>query len=120
MKKLIALCLALILLTCAWTGCKRDLNYIIQHKPHFSGIVEEVHDAYIVVSSTTMDGYPNGANCYVSLNTAYEDSSTAFSVGDGVTVYYDGDIMETDPLQFEAIYAIFLIDPANREANDPS
>jgi len=114
MKKLIALVLALVCVL-GLVGCNRDsMNYIIEHEPSITGIVEEVHDNYIVIFIET-DGYPNGADCKVSLDVENEDSMTHFDVGDEVVVYYNGDIAESNPLQINTVYAITLKTPANRE-----
>lgn len=59
-------------------------------------------------------GYPYGADCSVSLTSVYGDSYTDVSVGDEVVVYFDENIMETDPLQLGTVYAITLRTPANR------
>ena len=114
MKKLIALVLALLCVL-GLVGCNKDsMNYIIEHEPSITGIVEEVHDNYIVIYIET-DGYPNGADCKVSLDVEDEDSMTHFAVGDEVVVYHNGDIAESDPLQINTVYAITLKTPTNRE-----
>ena len=59
-------------------------------------------------------GYPYGADCTVTLHPVYGDSYTDVLIGDGVVVYFDGNIMETDPLQLGTVYAIILKTPANR------
>lgn len=48
------------------------------------------------------------------------DSMTHFSVGDEVTVYYDGSIAETYPMQINNVYAITLRTPADRAENNKS
>ena len=58
MKKLIALVLALV---CVFGlgGCNtKSMNYIIENKPSVTGIVEEVHNDYVIMYSDTADGYP--------------------------------------------------------------
>lgn len=95
-------------------GCGRTMDYITANEPSVTGIVEEVHDKYILIHIET-DGYPNGADCTVSLDAENKDSMTHFSAGDEVTVYYDGAIAESDPLQITTVYAITLLSPAKRE-----
>lgn len=115
MKKIFIVALALICIL-GLVGCNRDsMNYIIENEPSITGIVEEVHDNYIIIYIET-DGYPNGADCKVSLNVENEDSMTDFDIGDEVVVYYNGEIAESDPLQINTVYAIMLKTPANREA----
>ena len=38
--------------------------------------------------------------------------------GDEVTVYFDGNIAESWPLQINNVYAILLIEPANPSENE--
>ena len=119
MKKLAAILLAFAcLLTMAGCG-KRSLNYIIQHEEHITGVVREVHESYILIH-IDHPGYPGGADCTVSLDVEYKDSMTHFQVGDVVTAYYEGGIMETYPLQVGHVYAILLDTPADRGVNEIS
>lgn len=113
MKKytlLFALLCALIL-----PGCRgRTMDYIIQNEPSVTGIVEEVHEGSILIFCQTMEGYPSGARCSVSLDVENEDSMRHFSVEDEVTVYYDSTVAESWPLQIQTVYAITLLTPAQR------
>lgn len=119
MKKYIALVLALIYVL-ALAGCDRTMNDIIEKEPNVTGVVEEVHDNYIVMYSETADGYPNGTRWSISLNVENKDSYTDIVVGDEIVVYYDGMAAETDPLQVSTVYAITLKTPADRADNDKS
>ena len=51
--------------------------------------------------------------CYCSM-VRYGDSYTDVLIGDEVVVYFDGNIMETDPLQLGTVYAITLKTPVSR------
>lgn len=114
MKKLIAFVLALACML-GLVGCNRkSLDYIIENEASVTGIVEEVHDDFIIVYSETADGYPNGASWSISLNVENEDSYTDVAVGDEIVFYYDGMAMESDPLQVSTVYAITLKTPADR------
>ncbi len=118
MKKLISLVLALVCVL-GLVGChNRSMNYIIENKPSVTGIVEEVHDDYIIVYSEKADGYPNGSNWSISLNVENKDSYTDVVVGDEIVFYYDGMAMETDPLQVSTVYVITLKTPADRTINE--
>ena len=118
MKKLITLVLAMVCVL-SLVGCNtKSMNYIIENKPSVTGIVEEVHDDYIIVYSETADGYPNGSNWSISLNVENKDSYTDVVVGDEIVFYYDGMAMETDPLQVSTVYAITLKTPADRTVNE--
>lgn len=118
MKKWIPLVLAMFCVL-ALAGCNtKSMNYIIENKPSVTGIVEEVHDDYIIVYSETADGYPNGSYWSISLNVENKDSYTDVVVGDEIVFYYDGMVMETDPLQVSTVYAITLKTPADRTINE--
>lgn len=94
------------------------MNYIIENKPSVTGIVEEVHNDYIIMYSDTADGYPNGSRWSISLSVENKDSYTNLSVGDEIVVYHDGKVMETDPLKVGTVYAITLKTPADRTENN--
>lgn len=118
MKRVVALVLAIVCVV-SLVGCNtKSMDYIIENKPSVTGIVEEVHDDYIIVYSETADGYPNGSNWSISLNVENKDSYTDVVVGDEIVFYYDGMAMETDPLQVSTIYAITLKTPADRTVNE--
>ena len=120
MKKYIALVLALVCVL-GLVGCNtKSMNYIIENKPSVVGVVEEVHDNYIVMYSETADGYPNGSRWSISLNVENKDSYTDIVVGDEIVVYYDGMAAETDPLEVSTVYAITLKTPVDRTENDKS
>ena len=114
MKRFIALVLSLAFVL-SLAGCNNNsMNYIIANKPSVTGVVEEVHDDYVVIYSETAEGYPNGSRWSISLNVENSDSYTALAVGDEIVVYHDGNVMETAPLQAGKVYAITLKTPADR------
>ena len=118
MKKILSLVLVLIFVL-SLVGCDtQSMNYIIQNKPSVTGIVQEVHDNYIILYSDTAEGYPNGSTWSISLNVENKDSYTDIVVGDEIVMYYDGMAMETDSLQVNKVYAITLKTPANRVENN--
>ena len=94
------------------------MNYIIENKPSVIGVVEEVHNDYVIMYSDTADGYPNGSKWQISLNVENKDSYTDISVGDEIVVYHDGNVMETDPLKVGTVYAITLKTSADRAENN--
>lgn len=118
MKKLVVFVLAIVCIL-SLVGCnKKSMNYIISNEPSISGTIKEVHDKYIMIYIED-DGYPNGADCQVSLDVENSDGIySPIAVGDKVTVYFNGDIAESDPLQINTVYAICLIEPADRSVND--
>lgn len=97
-------------------GCNnKSMNNIIENKPSITGTVTEIHDRYIQIHIKN-DGYPNGADCNVSLDVENKDGIySPICVGDKVVVYYDGFIAESSPMQINTVYAITLHTPAERE-----
>ena len=122
MKKRSAFVLAAVLIcVLVLTGCNnKSMNYIIEHKPSVTGIVEEVHDDFVILYSDSAQGYPNGSNWSVPLDVENPNSYTNLEVGDEIVVYHDGNVMETDPLQVGTVYAITLKTPADRTTNEKS
>ena len=118
MKKLISFLLILICIL-SLTGCDtKSMNYIIENKASVTGIVQEVHDKYVIMYSETAEGYPNGSTWSIPLDVENKDSYTDIVIGDEIVMYYDGMAMETDPLQVSTVYAITLKTPANRIENN--
>lgn len=120
MKKIFALILAL---TCVLGlgGCGRSMNDVINNEPNFTGVVAEVTDENIIVNINKDDAiYSNYKVVVVSLDVELNDGLTSYSVGDEVTVYYDGNIAEGAPAKADTVYAICLITPVEREENNKS
>ena len=97
-------------------GCNnKSMNNIIENKPSVAGTITEIHDTYIQIYIKN-DGYPNGADCNVSLDVENKDGIySPICVGDKVEVYYDGFIAESSPMQINTVHAITLQTPAERE-----
>lgn len=113
MKKRMAFVFALVCVL-ALAGCgSRSMNDIIANEPNITGVVKDTNDNSILIENE--DG-----EYWVSLNVENKDSMTHFSIGDEVTVYYDGNIAETYPMQINTVYAITLNTPADRTENDKS
>ena len=120
MKRFISLILSLTFVL-VLAGCNnRSMNYIIENEPSVVGVVEEVHDDYVIMYSETAEGYPNGSRWSISLTVESKDSYADPVVGDEIVVYHDGNVMETDPLKVGTVYAITLKTPADRAENDKS
>lgn len=109
MGKIKGICIMLfiMLILC---GCVRDMNYVIEHEPGFTGIVTTVTENFIVVDLNEEDPL-NAAydTLLVSLDVELRDSSRSFSVGDIVSVYYDGTVSKTSPGTVMKVYAICTI-----------
>ena len=91
----------------------KSMDDVIENAPSIQGNVMEVHEDYMIIHFVT-SGYPYGADCTVTLNPVYGDSYTDVLIGDEVVVYFDGNIMETAPLQLGTVYAITLKTPVSR------
>ena len=81
----------------------------IYKEPNFKGIVIEVRENSILVSvNEDEDEFKSSDKISVSLNVKSKDSMTHFNVGDNVSVYYNGIILESYPAQVNGVYAIIL------------
>ena len=117
MKKRLIIVLSLLCLI-SFSACDtKSMNYIIENKPNVIGIVEEVHESYIIMYSDSAEGYPYGSRWQISLDVENNDSYTDLIVGDEIVVYHDGNVMESDPLKVGKVYAITLRTPADRNVN---
>ena len=86
MKRFIALILSLTFVL-VLVGCNnRSMNYIIENEPSVVGVVEEVHDEYVIMYSETAEGYPNGSRWSISLTVENKDSYADPVVGDEIVV----------------------------------
>lgn len=114
MKKLIALLLVLVSVL-GMAGCNnRSMNYIISNEPSIRGIIKETSENSILIKN-------DNGEYWVSLNVENEDGIySPIMVGDEVTIYYDGNIAESYPMQINTVYAILLIEPADRTVNEKS
>ena len=88
MKKI----LAVLLLVFCLVGCGQSVT----DKPSISGTVVEVYENSILIDS---DGSPY----YVSLSAEKTENIAA---GDEVTIYFDGNVAESYPMQIHKVYAI--------------
>lgn len=88
-----------------------SMNTVVK-EPHFSGTVTEVYDNAILVSVNEGEDARRSSDLIsVSLNVKSKDSSTHFTNGDKVTVYYNGEIAESYPAQVNTVYAIVITSP---------
>ena len=81
----------------------------IYTKPNFKGTVVEVMDNSILVSvNENEEEFKSSDKISVSLDVKLKDSMTHFNIGDNVSVYYSGTILETYPAKINEVYAIIL------------
>ena len=94
-------------------GCNnKSLNYIISNEPSIIGTIKEVNENSILLENESEE-------YVVSLNVENSDGIySPIQVGDEVTVYYDGNIAESYPMQINKVYAILLKEPADRSLNE--
>lgn len=114
MKKILcAFCLLFTVLL--FTGCDNlNMNTVLE-KPHFSGIVTEVHEASILVAVNEGEEILSSSDLMsVSLDVELKDGLSEYHVGDEVTVYHDGTVAETYPAQINNVYAILIINEAGK------
>lgn len=106
-KRIAALLTALCLLML--TGCEdtSSMEYLLDHATTLVGTVEEVSDHAILLRSVEGELYS------VSTDVKFEYSQRFFNVWNVVTVYYDGIVAESYPMQIHTVYAIVLNDIAN-------
>ena len=107
MKKLLIILLTLCIF--CFSGCGLNMNNV-DKKPSFSGKVLEVHSGYILVDGENIGGVN------VTRQTVLPEGSPDLSAGDTVTVYYDGNIMESYPAQLGEVYAIVVTEKASDNA----
>ena len=81
----------------------------IYTEPNFKGTVTEVMDNSILVAvNEDEDEFKTSDKIVVSLDVKLKDSMTEFKVGDKVSVYYNGTILESYPAQVKEVYGIIL------------
>lgn len=106
----------LILVFVLLSGCtkKMDMNNVTS-EPNFSGTVDKVNEKSILVKvNEDEDEFKSSDLISVSLDVELKDSMTHFKIGDEVRVYYDGMIAESYPAQINKVYAIVIVNPAER------
>ena len=112
MKKYLLILISIICMM-GLSGCNnRSMNYIISNEPSMTGIIQETNENSILIENET-GGY------WVSLQVENSDGIySPIMVGDEVTVYYDGNIAESCPMQINTVYAVLLKEPADRTVNE--
>ena len=112
MKKYLLIVLSMISVL-GLVGCNnKSLNYIISNESSITGSIKEVNESSILLENES-------GEYVVSLNVENSDGIySPIQAGDEVTVYYDGNIAESYPMQINKVYAILLKDPADRSVNE--
>ena len=112
MRKYIAVIVSIICVL-GVVGCNnKSMNYIISSEPNIVGIITEVNENSVLIENET-------GEYVVSLDVENSDGIySPMMIGDEVTVYYDGSIAESYPMQINQVYAILLKEPADRTVNE--
>lgn len=112
MKKYLLILISIICMM-GLAGCNnRSMNYIISNEPSMTGIIKETNENSILIENET-------GEYWVSLQVENSDGIySPIMVGDEVTVYYDGNIAESYPMQINTVYAVLLKEPADRTVNE--
>ena len=112
MRKYIAVIVSIICVL-GVVGCNnKSMNYIISNEPNIVGIITEVNENSVLIENET-------GEYVVSLDVENSDGIySPMMIGDEVTVYYDGSIAESYPMQINQVYAILLKELADRTVNE--
>ena len=112
MRKYIAVIISIICVL-GLVGCNnKSMNYIISNEPNIVGIITEVNENSVLIENET-------GEYVVSLDVENSDGIySPMMMGDEVTVYYDGSIAESYPMQINQVYAILLKELADRTVNE--
>jgi len=112
MKKYLLILISIICMM-GLAGCNnRSMNYIISNEPSMTGIIKETNENSILIENES-------GEYWVSLQVENSDGIySPIMVGDEVTVYYDGNIAESYPMQINTVYAVLLKEPADRTVNE--
>ena len=112
MKKYLLILISIICMM-GLAGCNnRSMNYIISNEPSMTGIINETNENSILIENES-------GEYWVSLQVENSDGIySPIMVGDEVTVYYDGNIAESYPMQINTVYAVLLKEPADRSVNE--
>ena len=78
----------------------------------FNAKVLEVNNGFVNVrcSETFNSGIPAGEEFPVTTDVVADNGAPEMKVDDNISVVFNGEIMESDPLQLGTVYAIYLLD----------
>ena len=115
-KKLLLILLATWLLILTACTENKSQNIEIESEESFYGKVKEVNKENILVELHNEKGEVEEGNLLlVSLDTQLDESDENFTIGDEVTVYYNGVVTRSYPGQVNMVYAIMIQKPAKSE-----
>lgn len=112
MKKYLLIIMSIICMIGLVSCNNRSLNYIISNEPSIVGVIKETNENSILIENES-------GEYWVSLQVENSDGIySPIMAGDEVTVYYDGNIAESYPMQINKVYAVLLKEPADRTVNE--
>lgn len=108
MKRLLSLLLAL---ACTVTLCGCEKLPGEKRQMYFNAAVLELNEGSVKVKCT--DGFDSGISLneelFVSTDVVAANGVPDMVVGDHIRVVFNGEIMESDPLQLGSVFAIYLL-----------
>lgn len=106
MKKRLSV-LAVLGCIAALSGCENEAG-----QAYFNAIVLEVNEEYVEVrcSESFNSGIAVDEEFLVATDVVSGDGVPELNADDNIRVVFDGEIMESYPLQLGTIYAIYLLD----------
>lgn len=99
----------LVVFVCIITlsGCKNEVGQV-----YFNARVLEVNDGYVDVRC--LEAFNSGISVdeefSVTKDVVSAEGVPELNVDDNIRVVFNGDVMESDPLQIGTVYAIYLLD----------
>ncbi len=103
--------IVIIIIIVSYTTKPLTINDIYAHKPNFYGVVTEINESYMLLSvdqNSFVASYGDAVS--VGFDTEIQDisiNSEDFSLGDVVTVYFDGYVNTTYPLTLGNVYTVY-------------
>ena len=105
MKRLLSI-LVVFACTIALSGCEE------KGQAYFNAKVLEINKEYVDVRciATFNSGISVDEEFSVTKDVVSEKGAPELNVDDNIRVVFNGDVMESDPLQIGTVYAIYLLD----------
>lgn len=115
MKKMLSFVMVLACIL-TWIGCSRepneDLSDVNGRQAYFNATVLELSNGSVKVECTEPfdSGILIGEKLSVSTDVVAASGAPELAIDDDIRVVFDGDVMESDPLQIGTVFAIYLLD----------
>lgn len=114
MKKMVS-CLIVLACILTFVGCSKKPNagsFDENGQVYFNATVLELNNESVKVECTKSfdSGILVGEKFSVSADVSEASGIPKLVVGDDIRVVFNGDVMESDPLQIGTVFAIYLLD----------